>query len=115
MRDAVEDITAGAHNNSNDGSTPSGGGEADRLGPDIWKITAVAVAGSPFNAALKSSSARSISIFSSVIRREMRSALSNAAGGSVRHHVNGDISSALKGHRRLVPKNGARRLPVKSD
>lgn len=43
---AVDDITARAHDNSNDGSTPGGGGEADRLGPDIWKITAVAVAGS---------------------------------------------------------------------
>src|ERR1700733_1839756 len=42
---AVDDITAGAHDNSNDGSTPSGGGEADRLGPDIWKIIAVTVAG----------------------------------------------------------------------
>jgi hypothetical protein len=39
---AVDDIiTAGAHDNSNDGSTPGGGGEADRLGPGIWKITAV--------------------------------------------------------------------------
>ena len=42
---AVDDITARAHDNSNDGSTPSGGGEADRLGPDIWKIIAVTVAG----------------------------------------------------------------------
>src|ERR1700721_2260361 len=42
---AVDDITAGAHDNSNDGSTPGGGGEADRLGPDVWKITAVTVAG----------------------------------------------------------------------
>jgi MFS family permease len=42
---AVDDIAAGAHDNSNDGSTPGGGGEADRLGPGIWKITAVAVAG----------------------------------------------------------------------
>src|SRR5271156_5789393 len=41
----VDDITAGAHHNSNDGSTPGGGGEADRLGPDVWKITAVTVAG----------------------------------------------------------------------
>ena len=38
---AIDDITAGAHDNSNDGSTPGGGGEADRLGPDVWKITAV--------------------------------------------------------------------------
>src|SRR6202789_303654 len=42
---AVDDIAAGTHDNSNDGSTPGGGGEADRLGPGIWKITAVAVAG----------------------------------------------------------------------
>src|SRR6202021_2710361 len=42
---AVDDITAGAHDNSNDGSTPGGGGEDDRLGPDVWKITAVTVAG----------------------------------------------------------------------
>src|SRR5258707_5366623 len=42
---AVDDITAGAHDNSNDRSTPGGGGEADRLGPDVWKITAVTVAG----------------------------------------------------------------------
>src|SRR6202047_3524896 len=42
---AVDHITARAHDNSNDGSTPSGGGEADRLGPDIWKIIAVTVAG----------------------------------------------------------------------
>ena len=42
---AVDDITAGVHDNSNDGATPGGGGEADRLGPGIWKITAVAVAG----------------------------------------------------------------------
>src|SRR3984885_8792902 len=44
---AVDDITAGAHDNSNHGSTPGGGGEADRLGPDVWKITAVTVAGAP--------------------------------------------------------------------
>jgi EmrB/QacA subfamily drug resistance transporter len=42
---AIDDITAGADDNSNDGSTPGGGGEADRLGPDVWKITAVTVAG----------------------------------------------------------------------
>jgi hypothetical protein len=42
---AVDDIAAGAHDNSNDGSTPRSGGEANRLGPGIWKITAVAVAG----------------------------------------------------------------------
>src|ERR1700719_3968270 len=42
---AVDDITARAHDNSNDASTPGGGGEADRLGPDVWKITAVTVAG----------------------------------------------------------------------
>src|SRR5258707_7108993 len=43
---AVDDTTAEAHDNCNDGSTPSGGGEADRLGPGIWKIVVVAVAGS---------------------------------------------------------------------
>src|SRR5580700_6724247 len=42
---AVDDITARAHDNSNDGSTPGGGGESDRLGPGIWKIIAVTVAG----------------------------------------------------------------------
>src|SRR6202789_315332 len=42
---AVDDIAAGTHDNSNDGSTPGGGDKADRLGPGIWKITAVAVAG----------------------------------------------------------------------
>src|ERR1700739_1359791 len=42
---AVDDITARAQDNSNDRATPGGGGEADRLGPGIWKITAVAVAG----------------------------------------------------------------------
>ena len=45
MRDGRDDITAGAHGNRNDGSTPGDGGEADRLGPGIWKILAVAVAG----------------------------------------------------------------------
>jgi hypothetical protein len=38
-------MNAGARDNGNDGSTPGGGGEADRLGPGIWRITAVAVAG----------------------------------------------------------------------
>jgi EmrB/QacA subfamily drug resistance transporter len=42
---AVDDITARAHDNSNDGSTRGGGGESDRLAPDIWKIIAVTVAG----------------------------------------------------------------------
>src|SRR3984893_6913087 len=42
---AVDDITARAHDNSNDGSTPGGGGESVRLGPGIWKIIAVTVAG----------------------------------------------------------------------
>src|ERR1700721_2280813 len=42
---AIDDITAGARDNSNEGSAPGGGGEADRLGPDIWKIVAVTVAG----------------------------------------------------------------------
>ena len=36
---------AAARDNSNDGSTPGGGGESDRLAPGIWKIIAVAVAG----------------------------------------------------------------------
>ena len=39
-------MTARAHDNSNGGSTPGGGDESDRLGPGIWKIIAVAVAGS---------------------------------------------------------------------
>src|SRR5580704_2819733 len=42
---AVDDITARAHDNSNDGSTPGDGGEPDRLRPGIWKIIAVTVAG----------------------------------------------------------------------
>ena len=42
---AVDHITARAHDNSNEGSTPGGGGEADRLGSGIWKIIAVTVAG----------------------------------------------------------------------
>jgi hypothetical protein len=36
---------AAARDNSNDGSTPGGDGESDRLSPGIWKIIAVAVAG----------------------------------------------------------------------
>ena len=36
---------AAARDNSNDGSTPGGGGESDRFAPGIWKIIAVAVAG----------------------------------------------------------------------
>src|ERR1700723_1110382 len=42
---AVDDITAGAHDNSSDGSTPGSRANADRLGPGIWKIIAVTVAG----------------------------------------------------------------------
>src|ERR1700735_1803063 len=42
---AVDHITARAHDNSNHGSTPAGGGEAGRLGPDVWKRPAVTVAG----------------------------------------------------------------------
>ena len=41
----MTDMNAAAHDTSNDGSTPGGGGESDRLGPGIWKIIAVAVAG----------------------------------------------------------------------
>src|ERR1700733_7386048 len=36
---------AAARDKSNDGSTPGGGDDADRLAPGIWKIIAVAVAG----------------------------------------------------------------------
>src|ERR1700733_13959424 len=43
--DAMTDMNAAARDNSNDGSTPGGGDDADRLGPGIWKIIAVAVAG----------------------------------------------------------------------
>ena len=42
---AVDDITARAHDTSNDGSTPGSGDDADRLAPAVWKIIAVAVAG----------------------------------------------------------------------
>src|SRR6202047_1164552 len=42
---AVDDMTARAHDNSNEGATPGGGGESDRLGSGIWKIIAVTVAG----------------------------------------------------------------------
>ncbi len=42
---AVDHRTARAHNNRNDGATPGGGDEPDRLGPGIWKIIAVTVAG----------------------------------------------------------------------
>ena len=42
---AVDDIAAAARDNSNDGSTPGRGDDADRLAPGIWKIIAVAVAG----------------------------------------------------------------------
>jgi hypothetical protein len=38
-------MNAGAPDKSNDGWTPGGGDESDRLGPGIWKIIAVAVAG----------------------------------------------------------------------
>jgi EmrB/QacA subfamily drug resistance transporter len=38
-------MNAGAHDTGNVGSTLSGGGEADRLDPGIWKIIAVTVAG----------------------------------------------------------------------
>jgi EmrB/QacA subfamily drug resistance transporter len=42
---AVDDITARAHDDSNDGSTPGSGSECNRLDPGIWKIIAVTVAG----------------------------------------------------------------------
>src|ERR1700723_3410333 len=42
---AVDHITGRAHDNSNDGSTPGSGSESNRLGPGIWKIIAVTVAG----------------------------------------------------------------------
>src|ERR1700728_2619527 len=42
---AVDNITAKVHDNSEDGSAPGGGGESDRLGPGIWKIFTVTVAG----------------------------------------------------------------------
>src|SRR6202142_299881 len=41
----MTDMNAAAHDISNNGSTPGGGGEAGRLGPGIWKIIAVTVAG----------------------------------------------------------------------
>src|ERR1700727_2489177 len=42
---AVDEITARAHDNSSDGATPGRRAEDDRLGPGIWKIIAVTVAG----------------------------------------------------------------------
>src|SRR6202046_857327 len=42
---AADDMTATAHDTSNAGSMPGGGGEADRLDPGIWKTVAVTVAG----------------------------------------------------------------------
>ncbi len=42
---AIDDITARRTTTVTLGSTPGGGGEADRLDPGIWKITAVVVAG----------------------------------------------------------------------
>jgi EmrB/QacA subfamily drug resistance transporter len=42
---AVDDITAGAPDRSNDGWTPGGGDESDRLDPGIWKIIAVTATG----------------------------------------------------------------------
>jgi EmrB/QacA subfamily drug resistance transporter len=41
---AVDDTTARAHGDSNDGSAP-GGGESGRLGLGVWKVVAVTVAG----------------------------------------------------------------------
>jgi uncharacterized membrane protein len=41
----MTDMNAGAHDNSNDGSTPGSGSESNRLDPVIWKIIAVTVAG----------------------------------------------------------------------
>jgi hypothetical protein len=38
----VDDITAAAHDNSTDGSTPGGDGKSDQLDPGIWKIIAPA-------------------------------------------------------------------------
>src|ERR1700727_1887348 len=42
---AVDEITARAHDNSSDGATPGRRAEDDLLGPGIWKIIAVTVAG----------------------------------------------------------------------
>src|ERR1700689_261225 len=41
----MTDRNAAARDDSNDGSTPGSGDDADRLAPAIWKIIAVAVAG----------------------------------------------------------------------
>src|ERR1700689_1035394 len=41
----MTDRNAAARDDSNDGSTPGSGDDADRLAPGIWKIIAVAVAG----------------------------------------------------------------------
>src|ERR1700735_452978 len=42
---AVNERTVKAHDSSNHGSTRGGGGASDRLGPGVWKIVSVTVAG----------------------------------------------------------------------
>jgi MFS family permease len=69
---AVDDITARAHDNSNDASTPGGGGESDRLGPGIWKIIAVTVAG----AFMTQLSTTMVNVSLSSLRTELHASLS---------------------------------------
>ena len=69
---AVDDITARAHDNSNDSSTPGGGGESDLLGPGIWKIIAVTVAG----AFMTQLSTTMVNVSLSSLGAELRASLS---------------------------------------
>jgi EmrB/QacA subfamily drug resistance transporter len=69
---AVDDITARAHDNSNDGSTRGGDGETDRLGPGIWKIIAVTVAG----AFMTQLSTTMVNVSLSSLGAELRASLS---------------------------------------
>ena len=69
---AVDDITARARDNSNDSSTPGGGGEPDRLGLGIWKIIAVTVAG----AFMTQLSTTMVNVSLSSLGAELRASLS---------------------------------------
>jgi hypothetical protein len=76
------------------------------------KATPIAAAGSPFNAAVKSSSAWSTSICSSAVSRKRRSASPNAPDGRFRHQASGEISSALNGNGSSLPRDSAPGSPL---